>query len=167
MVTRRGGSAAALGRSLLVRTLAVGILGWAFVEGEVGNPVLAGAAVLGGVLVSLATLPRGRWCWRLAGLARFLPFFLEESLRGGADVAARAFHPRLPVLPGTIDYALRLPEGPARVFFVTVLNLLPGTLSAGLRGDVLRVHLLHRGLPARGRIEALETHVADLFGIGL
>lgn len=158
---------AAFARSLLARGLLLGAAWWAAVEGEVGSWTLSGVAVLAAGLASLALIPPGSWRWRPAGLARFLPFFLAQSLRGGADVAARAFHPRLPVLPGTIDYPVRLPEGPARVFFVTVLSLLPGTLSARLRGDVLRVHLLHRGVPARGRIEELEARVADLYGISL
>lgn len=159
--------AVALAGSVLARALLLGVGWWAFVEGETGSWILSGAAVLGAVLVSLAALPPGTGRWRFAGLARFLPFFLVQSLRGGTDVAARAFNPRLPVLPGMIDHPLRLPEGPARVSFVVVLSLLPGTLSAQLRGDTLRVHLLHRGMPARGRIEELEARIAELFGVRL
>lgn len=153
--------------SLLGRAVLLGVVWWAFVEGEVGSRVLSGAAVAAVALASLALAPPGSGRWSPSGLLRFLPFFLSQSLRGGADVAARAFHPRLPVLPGMIEYPLRLPEGPARIFFVVSLSLLPGTLSARLEGDTLRVHLLHRGMPARGRIEELEARVAALFALEL
>jgi multicomponent Na+:H+ antiporter subunit E len=158
-------SAGELARSLLARILLLGILWWAFVEGEVGGWIPTGLAVLTATLASYPLIPAGAWHWQARGILRFLPFFLEQSVRGGIDVAGRAFHPRLPVLPGFIEYPLRLPEGPARVFFVNSLSLLPGTLSAELRKGVLRVHLLHREMPARKRIEQLETRVAEVFGI--
>jgi multicomponent Na+:H+ antiporter subunit E len=165
MMPRPRRSAAELARSLLARIPLLGILWWAFVEGEVGGWIPSGLAVLTATLASYPLIPVGAWRWRVRGVLRFLPFFLRQSARGGIDVAARALHPRLPVLPGFIEYPLRLPEGPARVFFVNSLNLLPGTLSAELRDGVLRVHLLHRGMPARERIEQLEGRVAALFGV--
>jgi multicomponent Na+:H+ antiporter subunit E len=49
-------------------------------------------------LAGLALLPpRGRH-WSFSGLLGFLPFFLVQSLRGGADVARRALH--TPPAPG-------------------------------------------------------------------
>lgn len=158
---------ATLAASLLGRTLLLGVLGWAFVEGEVGSPALSAGAVLLAALVSLAALPPGGRRWRVAEIARFVPFFLLRSVQGGVDVARRAFHPRLPILPGILVHPLRLPEGPVRVFFAVVLCLVPGTLSIRLEGDALRVHLLHRDAPARERIEELEERVAALFGLRL
>lgn len=158
---------ATLAASLLGRTLLLGILGWAFVEGEVESPALSAGAVLLAALASLAALPPGGGRWRAAETVRFVPFFLLRSVQGGVDVARRALHPRLPILPGALVYPLRLPEGSVRVFFVVVLCLVPGTLSVRLEGDSLRVHLLHRGVPARERIEELEERVAALFGLRL
>ena len=166
-MTHREGNVGRYLRGALLRTPPVAMLGWAFVEGVVTSPVLAAASVLVVVCVSLAVIPPGRWRWRPLALARFVPFFIRESLHGGVDVAARALHPRLPVHPGAIDYALRLPPGSARVFFVTVLSLFPGTLSTRVDGDEMRNHLLDREVPVTERIEALERRVAELFAVSV
>jgi multicomponent Na+:H+ antiporter subunit E len=147
--------------------LLLSVLWWVLVEGEVGDAMLSGLAVLASALASYPLVPMGSWRWRYRGLLRFLPFFLQQSIQGGLDVAWRALHPRLPVLPGFMEYPFRLPDGPARSFFVTALSLLPGTLSADLRNDVLQVHLLHREMPARKRIEQLELRVAAIFEVDL
>ncbi len=104
---------------------------------------------------------------RLQGLPTFVPWFLAQSVRGGADVARRALAPGLPLEPGFLRYGARLPEGPARVFFVNCISLLPGTFSADLEGDVVRVHLLAEPELGPARLAALERRVARLFGVPL
>ncbi len=101
------------------------------------------------------------------GFAAFVPFFLDQSVRGGVDVARRAFTPSLPLEPGFLDYTLRLPEGPARVFFVNCISLLPGTFSADLAGGRVRVHLLAEPQEGPRRLARLEGRVAALFGVPL
>lgn len=130
--------------------------GWAF-----GAP-----AVLAGVLVARALGPRAtERGWRPWGLVRFLGFFLRESAAGGLDVAGRALHPRLPLELCWIDYALRLPPGPARLLFVASVSLLPGTLSAELNDNQVIIHSLN-GDDRRG-LERLERRVAALYGLSL
>jgi len=117
------------------------------------------------VTASLALVP-GPWRlhWSPEGLARFVPFFLFQSLRGGLDVACRTFHPRLPLNPSLVRYPLRLEQSPAQVFMANVVSLLPGTLSADLEGSVLTVHALDIGLPVTEQLQTLESRVARLFG---
>jgi multicomponent Na+:H+ antiporter subunit E len=103
--------------------------------------------------------------FRLARLPAFAPWFLLQSIRGGIDVARRAFAPSLPLEPGFLRYPSRLPEGPARVFFVNCISLLPGTFSADLEDDVVRVHLLAELDRGPSRLAALETRVARLFNV--
>jgi multicomponent Na+:H+ antiporter subunit E len=100
-------------------------------------------------------------------LFRFLPVFLWGSLRGGMDVALRAIHPRLPLAPALQDYPLRIPDGPGRVLLIDVISLMPGTLSADLRGDTLAVHVLDGRQPVLPKIQALEERAAALFGLTL
>ena len=69
------------------------------------------------------------------GLIRFVPYFLWESVKGGTDVALRVLGPRVRVDPGYVDYPLRLRRPSARVLFLDVVNLLPGTLTADVQGD--------------------------------
>lgn len=63
-------------------------------------------------------------------LPGFVAWFLWQSLRGGADVARRALLPRTPLNPAFVSCRLTIPQGPARVFLINCLSLLPGTLSA-------------------------------------
>lgn len=128
----------------------------------VGAPVV-GAAVVAALLLS----PTIGWRWSVAGLLRFAPHFVRSSLLGGIDVAWRSLHPRLPIDPQLIAYDLRLPAGAARVFFMNVVNLLPGTLSADVRGDELLVHVIDGRQPMRQQLAKLEQVVAGLFATPL
>lgn len=96
-------------------------------------------------------------------LVQFAPWFLLQSARGGVDVARRAFTPSLPLAPAFTRYPLRLPEGPARVLFVNTISLLPGTFSARVEGDELRVHLLADDGDATHRLADLESRIGRLF----
>ncbi|MGY6631180.1 MAG: Na+/H+ antiporter subunit E [Wenzhouxiangella sp.] len=113
--------------------------------------------------VALATPRRDRF--RPARLPAFAVFFLAESLRGGLDVALRAFHPRLPIHPHCFDYSLSLPAGKPRLLLVSVTSLLPGTLSADLSADgqTVRIHAINES-PLEA-VQLLEAQVARLFAI--
>ncbi len=128
----------------------------------VGGPVVVAAAV---AAVLLASSPG--WRWSAIGFVRFAPHFARNSFLGGLDVAWRSMHPRLPIDPRLIEYNLRLPVGAARVFFMNVINLLPGTLSADTRDDVLLVHVIDGTRPMQQQLADLEFVVARLFATRL
>jgi multicomponent Na+:H+ antiporter subunit E len=98
------------------------------------------------------------------GLIRFVPYFLWESLRGAADVAARVMLPRVRVRPGTHAYPMRLRDPSARVVFIDSISLVPGTLSADLHGDVVTVHALDIESDLDTSLQDLERRVARVFG---
>ncbi len=102
----------------------------------------------------------------MPAVAQFVPLFFWESFKGGIDVARRVVGPRLDVEPGFFDYRLELTLPSARVFFVDVVSLLPGTLSADMHGDTLRVHALDRSVDTAGELRRLECHVAAIFRDG-
>lgn len=148
----------------LVRALLLAVVWWAVSEGSagawtVGLPVVALAAA-----ASLALAPDPLPRPRLLPLLAFLPFFVRRSIAGGVDVARRAFDPALPLAPALV----RVPVegmGPAeRIAFALVVSLLPGTLSARLEGDRLRVHVLDEGLPVQAELLELEARLAPVFG---
>jgi multicomponent Na+:H+ antiporter subunit E len=151
--------------SLLLRGLVFGGLWWVLTEGVAYGWVLSVASIALAVAASLALVPPAAWRWRVGGLLRFVPFFIWQSVRGGIDVARRAFHPGLPIHPGTLDFPLRLPPGPARAFFAGTLSLLPGTLSTELRDDTVRIHTLDSRMPVAEQLRELEARVAELFGV--
>lgn len=101
--------------------------------------------------------------WSLAGIARFLPYFIWNSLRGGVDVAARALNPRLPIDPAVLRYTMKLDDTKARVLMANAVTLLPGTLSADLQGNVLEVHVLSASDSSQATLAVLERRVADVF----
>ena len=100
-------------------------------------------------------------------LPEFVVLFIWESIRGGVDVAARAFQcpPRLPC--GWLGFRTSLPSGPPRVFFVTLISLFPGSLSVELEDDILVVHVLDRRLASEGELRRAERAVARLFRVEL
>lgn len=126
----------------------------------------AGAvAVAAGVLLHVGLGGRSGARLSVSGVARFVPFFLLESVRGGIDVSRRALAPSVPVAPDLLRYAVRLPEGPPRIFFLNAISLLPGTFSAWLEGNVITVHRLSRERGSEVLLRMLEDRVAGLFGL--
>ena len=119
------------------------------------------------VLAAAASLSiRSKTAWRLslAGLVRFVPFFLWQSLRGSLDVARRAFHPSRPLDPTFMSYPLRLSPGYPQICFANVVSLLPGTLSARILGNELTIHALDEGQPIAEELRHLEVRVGEMFG---
>ena len=100
----------------------------------IGLPTIAIAIWAGSRLGTGNTLADVAWP-RLLG---FAPYFLWASVRGGVDVALRAVRPRLDVAPGCLSYQPRLESEPALGMFLSVVCLLPGTLSVRRIGDRTR-----------------------------
>lgn len=91
-------------RSGLLRAIVFALLWWIFTEGTMDSWLADIPVVMLATLVSMALLPP--FPWSLTGIVRFLPFFIWHSLRSGADVAWRTFHPNVPINPDLIDYPL-------------------------------------------------------------
>ncbi len=140
-------------------------LWWILTDGAMDSWMVGAPVVLFAALVSVVLLPP--FAWSLTGTARFIPFFLWHSLRGGVDVARRALHPRLLISPGLFDYRLRLPPGLPRVFMANTVSLLPGTLSVELDEECLRVHVLDETSAVTEELRVLEKQVASVFRLEL
>jgi len=123
-----------------LRAVLFALMWWILTDGVMNSWLVGVPMVLFATLVSMALLPP--LSWSLTGIVRFAPYFLWRSLYGGTDVARRALHPRLPISPGMYDHRWRLPPGLPRVFMANTVSLLPGTLSAELDEQCLRVHVL-------------------------
>lgn len=147
------------------RALLFLLVWWSLSDGNVQSWWIGVPAVSFAVIASVALLPPVPLVW--LELLRFAPFFFQRSLLGGADVAWRAFHPRLPIAPELIDYPLRLPPGLPRVILINTVSLLPGTLSAELDGQILKVHVLDGLGDFMPELEVLEQRVARMSGVSL
>jgi len=151
--------------SILKRAILLGAV-WCVLTGAGRNALIAGLLVLPpAVWLSMLLLPPTR-ALRLYGMAAFLPGFLWSSLRGGIDVARRAFHPRMPLNPGWMVVPVGLPDG-GKVALGGALSLMPGTLVAG-RDDEgrLLVHLLDRDQDVEGLVRLEEARMGAMLRRG-
>jgi len=151
--------------SLLVRT--AGLLGfWLILSEFSAVDLLVGAmAALMAAWVSRRLLPPGPWTLRPVVLAGLAGRFLRQSIWAGIDVAWRALDPRLPLRPGFVGYRPRLPPGPARNAFLTMMSLLPGTLPCGPDEEGgLAVHCLDVSQPVVEQLAVEETAFSRAVG---
>ena len=151
--------------TIVPRGFLFSLLWWFLSDGAATSWWIGGPTVLLAVAASAALLPPAPFVWY--EFLRFVPFFLMRSLLGGADVAWRAFHPNMPIAPDLIEYPLRLPPGLPRVFMANTVSLLPGTLSAALDQNILKVHMLDSRKGFLAELEAVEQSVARMFGTSL
>ncbi|MGD8959069.1 MAG: Na+/H+ antiporter subunit E [Desulfobacteraceae bacterium] len=154
-------------RAVLSRSIVLGFSWWVLTEGRSGFSWLGLAGVAAAVLLSMRLMPGAIGRWRFGALARFVPFFLWQSLLGGLDVAQRALRPRLNLRSVVVYHHYGLRQEPARVFFLWVVSLLPGTAGIDLAGDRAAVHVLDSRLADPEKLLKLEKRVAKLFGAPL
>lgn len=156
-----------LAKSLLLRAGVFATLWWILAEGSFLAWGVGLASVVLALIASLILLPPAPSRLSLLGAASFLVFFLLQSFSGGVQVARMALRPRPDLRPAVLDIPLRLPEGGARLLLAATLNLLPGTLSAGLEGGHLRMHVLDQRFPSESAVRAVETRIARLLSLSM
>ncbi len=145
-------------------SLLVWVMIWLFwTEAEavswiIGLPILAAAAML------VRRLESPEVCLRVGCLPRFAGFFLFESIRGGWDVARRALARDMRLQPEMINFDTVLDDGPARVFLINCISLMPGTATVEHDEGHLKLHVLDGASDCETEIRRLEAQVATLFG---
>jgi multicomponent Na+:H+ antiporter subunit E len=145
----------------LARSVLFALCWLVLTEGDPSAWVFGALAVPGALALSLWLLPPEHPLqWRR--VIAVLPKFLWESVKGGVDVAWRAFMPRMPIAPGWVLLPVALPDT-ARVALSAELSLMPGTLVAGTQEQQLLVHVLDRDADHSG-MAAIEREVADMLG---
>lgn len=96
------------------------------------------------------------------GALRFVNFAVVGILRGAVDVSWRSLFPQK-LQPGCLSYRTYLPEGRPRRLFAIAITLLPGTLTARIKGNMLTVHALDLSDATRPELAALEASIAELY----
>jgi len=152
-------------RLIFLKRLAIFLGLWLVLSGASMSGLAFGlpTAVLA-ALASMRLLPPGGRQTSLIRLVAMVPGFLWHSVRGGVDVAWRAFHPSLPVSPGWLHWRTKLPRGGPRITLGSELSLLPGTLVAGSRGDILYVHCLDIRKDIAAEVAAEEARISAAIG---
>ncbi len=149
----------------LVRIGVFGALWWILTAGSleswvIGVPVVLMAVYLSRSLKSTRSYRVAPW-----SLARFLAFFVVESVKGGIDVARRALLPGQRTSPHFLEYRSNLPNGWPLALFANTISLLPGTLTARIDADRLTLHALAGDMRPLDGVQACERHVAAVFSL--
>ena len=131
--------------------------------GDASSAVIGVPTVLAAASLAMAART-GSMAPRLAATAAFVPWFLLALLRSAWSLARRVLRADPAFKPGVVPWRLRLSGEGARAAFMNAVTLTPGTLSAGLDGDVLAVHVLDTGEDPRADLDALERRIARLYG---
>lgn len=153
-------------RSIVPRAALYACIWWALTGGAADGWQMGIVAVALATAVSTRLSPRPRPL-ALARLPRFVAYFLFHSVHGALQVVAMVLHPRMPLQPAMREVRLHLQSVPARVLLANIVNLMPGTLSVGLEGERLRLHVLSDALPIEDTLRDAERQVAALFGESL
>jgi multicomponent Na+:H+ antiporter subunit E len=144
---------------------------WRFASGYGIWLVLAGwspwNAVVGIAAAALATwagvvlLPPAAGRLPVLRVARVAAVFLWQSVAAGVDVAWRVFQPAMPLRPGIVKVAPRLPAGPGRLLFRGLASLQPGSLACGVDEDgYLLFHCLDTREDVEGALSRLQDEIA-------
>jgi len=150
-------------RAFSFRALALLLLWWMLSGGE--GWLFGGAASMLAAGVSLRLTPATHHRLRLRRIPRFVAFFLRQSAHAGWDVARRIVHPALPLDPAFLRLPLALPDGAPSWWLMSVISLLPGTLSVQRQGRSLEIHCLDAGLEVAAEVRHAEAQIARLFGL--
>ncbi|MGM0680911.1 MAG: Na+/H+ antiporter subunit E [Thermodesulfobacteriota bacterium] len=160
-----GLEAAGLVKRTVTPALIFSLIWFVMVGGDSASWIIGGPMVLIAVVLSLILADNKAWNISFRGGLLFAPYFLFQSTASGFDVLRRTFSLKLKINPGLISYKTSLPEGTPRVLLVNTISLMPGTLSADLRDELIVVHTLDVNLPVWAGIQRLETRIALLFSL--
>jgi multicomponent Na+:H+ antiporter subunit E len=158
---------AASWRPIIVRLMLFAAIWWLLTGGSTKTWGLGAVVVIAALIMSLRLLPPGPHHISLAALFTFSLFFVVRSVIAGTQVASFALRPRMDLRPAMLNIPLRLEHEPERVFLASTLSLLPGTLTTGLEGRMLHLHVLDKRMPVEEEVREVERRVARLFCVEL
>lgn len=150
-------------RAILLRTLLFALLWWVLTEGRSDSWGLGVVALLAALWTSLQLLPPSPRRISLTGVARFLGFFLANSVRGGAQVSWMALRGSATLRPTILEFELELPPGAPRFLLLYSLGLMPGTLGVELAGERLRFHVIDERAVILATVQELQRLIARIF----
>ncbi|WP_218141616.1 Na+/H+ antiporter subunit E [Nitrosomonas sp. Nm51] len=150
---------------IVLRILLFSILWLILTNGDPSSWLIGAPAILFAVIASTRLVSPVPLIW--SEVPGFIAFFLIRSLAAGADVAYRVLHPLMPIAPDLVTYPLRIPPGLPQVFMANTVSLMPGTLSADLNQNILKVHILDKEKNFMTELESVERRVARMFGVSL
>ncbi|WP_189799543.1 Na+/H+ antiporter subunit E [Tateyamaria sp. syn59] len=150
-------------RRIVFAVIVLAAMWWMLNPGDLFSWIIGGPTValaVAAVLVLPASAPQHV---SLSGLVRFAFYFLTQTVLGAIDVALRAFNPWHILQPVFVTRETSLPDGPPRWILCNALTLLPGSLTADIKGASLTIHLIDPDLEPD--LPELENRIRDLFSL--
>lgn len=152
-------------QSFILRALIFVIIWWVVTDANMSSWWIGIPAVVIALIASNYLMPVSKINWY--ELYKFAPRFIILSIVGGVDVARRALHPKLQIVPALIEYPSGLPIGLPQVFFINAVSLLPGTLIADVHGNVIKAHILDDTSEIFDELRSIEQSIAKIFVVTL
>lgn len=103
---------------------------------------------------------RGR-PWEVPGL---IAWFIWSALRGGVDVARRAFVPSMPIAPHVTRVAIGVRHPGGRRLALWMVNLLPGSLVVEEGDEWAELHILSEDLDTEASWRELNRRISRIVG---
>ena len=113
-------------------------------------------------VISLYSVPPGKWMIRPVGAQKIFPYFIITSIRGGWDVARRVFYRKVPADPVFISIEHEQ-DSRKTLILALIISLLPGTASTLITEDSIVVHVLDKKLPVAEEIRELQSRINEIF----
>lgn len=151
--------------TLAMRVLLLGCVWWLLDEGRPGGAAI-GVVAVALVLVAgrlLGGEPPGRW--RLRGVIELASVFVVGSVRGGIDVARRAFARNPTLSPYMLREQIPVPPGPARELFKGAMTMMPGSFCVTDDADTIELHVLARDSGTERLSERLQRATTRARGV--
>lgn len=154
--------------STIGRFLGLLLLWWILAGGDPAYWYYGLAAAAVATALSLRVLPPGRRDsaqrgrpWEIPGL---IVWFVWSAIRGGIDVAHRAFSPTLPIAPHVIRVPIGVRHPGGRRLALWLVNLMPGSLVVDEKDEWADLHVLSADLDTEASWRELTRRISRIVG---
>ncbi len=113
-------------------------------------------------VISMYSIPPGKWVLRPLGVIRFFFYFITTAVRGGWDVAKRVFLKNVPTDPEFITVKHNR-DSLKTLILAWVISLQPGTTSCVIKKKKMVIHVLDKKIPVAEEIPILQRRIDEMF----
>ncbi|EFV92538.1 MAG: Na+/H+ antiporter subunit E [Dietzia sp.] len=150
------------------RFLGLLLLWWVMAGGDAAYWYYGLGAAAAATALSIRLVPparrsgeqRGR-PWEIPGL---IAWFVWSALRGGIDVARRAFTPSMPIAPHVTRVPIEVRHPGGRRLALWMVNLMPGSLVVDEGAEWADLHILSDDLDTETAWRELSRRISRIVG---
>lgn len=154
--------------SAIGRLLGLLLLWWVLAGGDPAYWYYGLVAAAAATALSLRVLPAARReggrrarPWEIPGL---VVWFVWSAIRGGVDVARRAFTPTMPIAPHVVRVPIGVRHPGGRRLALWMVNLMPGSLVVGEGDGWADLHVLSDELDTEASWRELTKRISRIVG---